>query len=196
MKNTKPKYELGFNGTRAMVMRCKDFPALWEDIKTRNVEKLEFFLFTMQDCTHFVEVPSITELRLDMLKKLSSLEGISALRNSLKSLYIESCGRNITDWSPLSELSNLEELVIASHGVISDLSFLKPLAKLNNIRILETKITAEDLSPLGAIQEVVYFHTGIDKKLDAYLSESQTEFKRAVQNRVKELASQIGGGVR
>jgi len=99
----------------------------------------------------------------------------------------EYLSKNISDWSILGELTELQELVIGNNSKISNLHFLDTLNKLKSFRFVSVKITTKDLSPLDSIPEVAYFHTGIDKELDLYLNEKQRELRSKIQNRVKEL---------
>lgn len=176
-----------------LVARCKDYPSFWAEMKNHPcVKKMHLQFGTMPDCSAFCELANLEELRLLYLKKLSDISGIAALKKTLKHLWFETgAGKTIADWSPLAQLTELEELVISNNAVISDLHFLEPLKKLKNLRLVGVKITAEDLSPLKNIPEVAFYHTGADKRLNAFLSENQTEFMTNVKNRVQELGKEL-----
>lgn len=59
-------------------------------------------------------------------------------------------------------MMNLEELFIADSAPIADLSFLKKMKKLSSLRILKTKITAENIEILDEIPaNVDLFRVGI-----------------------------------
>lgn len=72
---------------------------------------------------------------------------------------------------------------------------LEPMKKLNNLRIVGVKITAEDLNPLRGIEQVVFYRTGIDRKLDAFLSSSQRSFRTAVFERLDEIKKRPAGTI-
>lgn len=176
-----------------LVARCKDYQSFWAEMKNHpSVRKMYLQFGTMMDCSAFCELADLEELRLSYLKKLSDISGITALKKTLKHLWFETgAGKTITDWSPLTQLTELEELVFCNNAVISDLHFLEPLKKLKSLRFVGVKITAEDLSPLKNIPEVVFYHTGADKRLNAFLSENQTVFMTKVKERVQELEKEL-----
>ncbi|MBR4005112.1 MAG: leucine-rich repeat domain-containing protein [Treponema sp.] len=105
-----------------------------------DVEAITLSFGDMPDCHDFCRLLKLRKLRMVYLKKLSDLHGIEVLGPTLKSLWFETgAGKNIKDWSPLSALTELEELVIGNNSVISDLHFLEPMKKLNNLRIVGAK---------------------------------------------------------
>ena len=80
---------------------------------------------------------------------------------NLTKLKFDHC-KNIKNYSPLSKLNDLEELVILESAPITDLSFLKELPKLSLLRILKTKITASNVEILDEIPaKVDLLFTGI-----------------------------------
>ena len=141
--------------------------------KIPAVKKLEISFCTLPNLSSIREMPLLEELHFAYTKKLEDITGIIQLKKTLKHLWFEeaSC-KNITNWNPLSELKELQELVIVKASV-SDLHFLEKLHKLNNLRLIETKILTKDLSPLKNIKSVSYFHTGIDKQIEIFLAEEQ-----------------------
>lgn len=156
------------------VHRCKDFKAFWLQIKKiPAVKKIEISFCTLPNLSSICEMPLLEELHFAYTKRLEDITGIVQLKKTLKHLWFEeaSC-KNITNWNPLSELKELQELVIVK-AAISDLHFLEKLHKLNNLRLIETKILTKDLSPLKNIKSVSYFHTGIDKQIEKFLAEEQ-----------------------
>ncbi|MBP5443102.1 MAG: leucine-rich repeat domain-containing protein [Treponema sp.] len=181
------------NQKTVSVHGCKDYASFWRQMsELPDVEKINLYFGTMPDCHDFCRLPKLRELRMCYLKKLSDLHGIEVLGDTLKSLWFETgAGKNIKDWSPLSALTELEELVIGNNSVIADLHFLEPMKKLNNLRIVGVKITAEDLNPLRGIEQVVFYRTGIDRKLDAFLSSSQRSFRTAVFERLDEIKKDL-----
>ena len=166
------------------VHRCNDYGHFWSQMqKFPSVKRIDLTFGTLPDLSSICELPKLEELRFLYLKKLSDIKGIVALKNTLKSLWFEeAAGKNITDWSPLGELTKLEELVINNNSVISDLHFLDSLLNLKSFRFWGVKITAEDLSPLVNVKEVAYYGTGIDKKLDAVLSAKKKDFMNKENN--------------
>lgn len=157
------------------IMRCKNYEAFWEQMRNLPaVEKIEIGFGTLADFSAFRELPKLEELKLVYLKKLADISGIKALSKTLKRLWFDvGAGTGITDWSPLAALSELEELVICNRAVISDLHFLEPLKNLKDLGLFSVKITAEDLTPLKTVPQVSFYGTGIDRKLKAFLSETQ-----------------------
>ena len=171
------------------VLSCKSCDEFWMEMqKLPSVKKIEWFFGTLPDLSAARPLPRLEELSFLGIRKLSDIHGISVLKNTLKRLRFDfGSGKTITDWSPIGELSELEELVICNNSVISDLHFLETLPKLKSFRIVSVKIQAEDLSPLKNIEQVCFFKTGIDKKLKSFLSEKQMDFMNQVKERIEVL---------
>ncbi len=174
------------------IHRCKDFKAFWLQMeKLTSVKKIEISFCTLPDLSSICEIPSLEELHFVYTKKLEDITGIVKLKKTLKHLWFEeSSAKNITNWDPLSELKELQELVIVKSS-ISDLHFLEKLPNLTNLRLIETKVLTKDLSPLKNIKSVSYFHTGIDKQMEKFLKEEQKQFLKSVVERVKEIEKSI-----
>lgn len=84
-----------------------------------------------------------------------SLEDISALksqRDTLTALRIENCPQ-ISDFSVLSELNNLELLALRGSNALRDLSFIKNMPKLKTL-ILEMNVLDGNLSMCKDLQYV------------------------------------------
>ena len=69
---------------------------------------------------------------------------------NLTKLKFDHC-KNIKNYSPLSKLNDLEELVILESAPITDLSFLKNMKNLSLLKIGKTKITAKNVEILDEI---------------------------------------------
>jgi|GEM_PF-1501540 len=174
---------------KVSIYRCKDYENFWLQMqKLPCVKTIHIGFGNMLNLSSICELPKLEELRFFYIKNLNDIKGIEKLKKTLKRLWFEEgAGKNISDWSILGELTELQELVIGNNSKISNLHFLDTLNKLKSFRFVSVKITTKDLSPLDSIPEVAYFHTGIDKELDLYLNEKQRELRSKIQNRVKEL---------
>lgn len=175
------------------IHRCKDYKSLWAQLeKLPNVEELSLNFGVMEDCSDFRKLPSLKNLNFLYLKKLSNLKGIECLSDTLTSVKFEtSAGKNITDYSPLSNLKKLQSLVIANNSEIKNLHFLDSLTSLEDLRLL-CKISADDLTPLKNVPQVLFYHTGMDKKIEAVLGENQLSRQNAIKNAVKNIEIKIG----
>ncbi len=146
-----------------MITGCKDYPTFIEQLsKLESLKKILFVRGNMEDFTCMKEMKCLERLDIAYFPRIKSFEGIGVLKKTLKSLFIET-GKNITDYTPLSELENLEELVISNKSVIDDLSFLKPLKKLKSFRPICTKITATNIENMDHIPQLCFYRTGADK---------------------------------
>ena len=174
------------------VDRCKDFEVFWLQMKKiPAVKKIEMSFCTLPNLSSICEMSSLEELHFVYTKKLEDISGIVKLKRTLKYLWFEEASaKNITNWKPLSELKELQELVIVKSS-ISDLHFLEKLPKLTNLRLIETKVLTNDLSPLQNIKSVSYFHTGIDKQIEKCLAKEQKQFMKNVIERVNEIEISI-----
>lgn len=170
------------------VHRCKDFEAFWLQMKEiPSVKKIEISFCTLPDLSSICEMSSLEELHFVYTKKLEDISGIVKLKRTLKHLWFkEASAKNITNWDPLSELKELQELVIVKSS-ISNLHFLEKLPNLTNLRLIETKVLTNDLSPLQNIKSVSYFHTGIDKQIEKFLAKEQKQFMKNVIEHVNEI---------
>ena len=171
------------------VLSCKSCDEFWAEMqKLPSVKKIEWAFGTLPDLSAIRPLPKLEELTFLYIKKLSDIHGISVLKNTLKRLRFDvGAGKNITDWSPIGQLSELEEFVICNNSVISDLHFLDTLPKLKSLCLASVKIQTEDLSPLKNIAEVRFYKTGIDKKLESFLSGEQMDFMHQVKERIEVL---------
>ena len=172
--------------------RCKDYKSLLTQLqRLPAVEGLSLNFGVMEDCSDFQKLPALKSLNFLYLKKFSNLKGIECLADTLTSLKFDSsAGKNITDYSPLASLTKLESLVIANNSEIKDLHFLDSLKSLEDLRLI-CKISADDLIPLKNIPQVIFFRTGIDKKIEAFLEEKQLQQQNKIKNAAKNIPINI-----
>lgn len=83
-------------------------------------------------------------LDLSRCRKLRDISQLYALADSITAMRIEGCNQ-ISDWSVLGELKNLELLEITGSLTLPDLSFIKDGHP--NTFILGAKVASNDLSP-------------------------------------------------
>lgn len=83
-------------------------------------------------------------LDLSRCRKLRDISQLYALTDTITALRIEGCNQ-ISDWSVLGELKNLELLEITGSLVLPDLSFIKDGHP--NTFILGAKVASNDLTP-------------------------------------------------
>lgn len=100
------------------------------------------------------EIKNLTKLETLNLNyaSLDSLDGIENL-TQLKSLLLTRANQ-ITDFSPIGKLKNLEELDLAGTN-IKDVTDIKNLEKLAQINLADTKVSAEDRLSLIRTKEIV-----------------------------------------
>lgn len=100
------------------------------------------------------EIKNLTKLETLNLNyaSLDSLDGIENL-TQLKSLLLTRADQ-ITDFSPIGKLKNLEELDLAGTN-IKDVTDIKNLEKLAQINLADTKVSAEDRLSLIRTKEIV-----------------------------------------
>lgn len=100
------------------------------------------------------EIKNLTKLETLNLNyaSLDSLDGIENL-TQLKSLLLTRANQ-ITDFSPIGKLKNLEELDLAGTN-IKDVMDIKNLEKLAQINLADTKVSAEDRLSLIRTKEIV-----------------------------------------
>jgi len=103
--------------------------------------------------------PLLKGLRIQEVK-LANLNFLLTFKY-LKIFECYSCG--ITDIGPLSELTNLEEIVL-NYAYVKDLTPLKNLKKLKILKLYENEI--EDLSPLANLKELVHLDLSANKITD------------------------------
>ena len=91
-------------------------------------------------------------LRLNYNRSLQDISALESVAPTLRMLHIEKCP-NITDFSVLEKLNNLEYLVIKGSNEIPDLSFLRGLP---NVQLFDFDINVVDgdLSPCLALPYV------------------------------------------
>lgn len=91
-------------------------------------------------------------LRLNYNRSLQDISALESVAPTLRMLHIEKCP-NITDFSVLEKLNNLEYLVIKGSNEIPDLSFLRGLP---NVQLFDFDINVMDgdLSPCLALPYV------------------------------------------
>ncbi len=87
----------------------------------------------------------IRRLELSCLRNLTDITALRALADSLVYLEIEACGK-IRDFSVLSELHNLEFLILKGSNVLPDLHFLQSLPRLKHLH-LTMDVADGDLRP-------------------------------------------------
>ena len=180
------------NLQKLTIHKCKDYGSLWAQLeKLPYLEELSLNFGVMEDCSNFRILPSLKKLNFLYLKKFSDLKGIEVLADTLTSVeFATSAGKNITDYSQLSYLTKLQSLIISNNSEIKDLHFLDSLTSLEDLRLL-CKISTDDLAPLKNIPQVLFFHTGIDKKIETFLEEHQLGRQNEIKNAVKNISIKI-----
>ncbi len=90
------------------------------------------------------KLPKLQCLYLHYNRKLQDISALEGVRDSLKALRIESCGK-ISDFSVLSKLENLELLELSGNNELPNLNFLRSMKKLNTF-IISMNVLDGDLT--------------------------------------------------
>jgi hypothetical protein len=95
------------------------------------------------------------------LSKLEDLNGIDAIKNSLKSLILEKC-KKLNDYeNALSSLTSLHKLILADCSPIGNLEFVNKLTELTFFSFVGTDVKDGDLALLAKRK---FEHVGFDDK--------------------------------
>lgn len=145
-----------------VISNCSDIERFMSQAK--ELKKLRKMIFWGISSPSFPK----TEIRLPINRlefircpKLEDLEELPSSFPNLTHLKFDHC-KNIKDYSPLSKLKDLEELVILESAPIVDLSFLREIKKLTLLKVGKTKITAKNMDILDEISaELDLLFTGI-----------------------------------
>lgn len=92
-------------------------------------------------------------------RKLKDISALERVRGSLRALNIEYCAQ-ITDFSVIEKLENLEKLFIRGSTPISNLDFVKRMKNLKTL-ILDVPIISGDITPCLKLQ---YASVGGDRR--------------------------------
>lgn len=125
-----------------------DFRALG---KLKNLKVLNVPYARIDNLDEIKNLMKLETLNLNYAS-LDSLDGIENL-TQLKSLLLTRANQ-ITDFSPIGKLKNLEELDLAGTN-IKDVTDIKNLEKLAQINLADTKVSAEDRLSLIRTKEIV-----------------------------------------
>lgn len=98
------------------------------------------------------DAPKLQRLKLSNNRRLTDISALRHLKETLAFLEIDTCGK-IRDFSALSELHNLEYLILKGSNPVQDLSFLNHMPKL---KYLHFTMNAEngDLTPCLPLEYV------------------------------------------
>lgn len=92
-------------------------------------------------------------------RKLRDISALERVKNSLRSLNIEHCAQ-ISDFSVIEKLENLEKLFIRGSTPISNLEFVNRMKNLKTL-ILDVPIISGDITPCLKLQ---YASVGTDRR--------------------------------
>lgn len=108
----------------------------------------------------------------------ADLESVTLLKDELRGLSLSSC-RNITDISPLAQMSKLETLKLDRAEGIKDFA---PIAKITTLKVLDLTHLAftniDFLKPLNDLEEISFFQPG-EAVTDISALAGKTKLKRA-----------------
>ncbi len=144
------------------ISNCSDMNLFISQIcKLKKLTKLDFLRISNSSFSEANVETTVEELEFSYCPKLMNLNGLSSIFPHTTKLKLDHC-KNIQNYSPIAKLKNLQNLVIVESVPIADLSFLKEMENLSELRIGKTKITAENVEILNEIPaKVDLLFTGI-----------------------------------
>lgn len=101
------------------------------------------------------ELNKLENLELNYLSKLEYIDEIENNKNTLKTIWFESC-RKIKNHDYVSCLTNLEKLSFCECGEINNLNFIKKLANLKYFVFSGTNVIDGNISPCIGLEYVVF----------------------------------------
>ena len=107
------------------------------------------------------EFPHLENFEAYYLSKLEGLNGIDAIRHSLRSLMLDKCKKLHDYEEALSSLTNLHKLILGDCGPVKNLEFVNKLSKLTFFSFVGTDVKDGDLSFLAKRK---FEHVGFDDK--------------------------------
>jgi len=115
----------------------------------------------LSDLSFVENMPNLRILDLELNTQITDLSPLTDAADSLTSLSLMDC-YEISNFSPLSELSNLEYLGLDA-CLVDDLSFVSDLDNLRTISISDTSVTSlEPLKDLPNLEYIYAYGVAID----------------------------------
>ena len=119
-----------------------------------------------------LEVPNLNDFELSYCKQLKNIKFNSEHKKNLKTLEINCC-KKIENYEILSELENLEKLIISDSAPIPSLKFIQKMPNLKFLSFVNTNILDGDLSSLINLK-----YAGFDNK--RHYSHKMEEIKKLI----------------
>lgn len=113
---------------------------LRNELPGKSLLSLKLILSPLRSLDGIEEAPLMQRLELSYNRRLTDISALRHLKNSLRYLEIEACGK-IQEFSVLAELHCLEYLILKGSNVLPDLAFLKALPKL---KVLDVQMDVAD----------------------------------------------------
>ena len=127
--------------------------------RLENIDTLNLSLSKIKSLKGLDSLYKMQCLYLSYNRNLTTIQHLSSIKNTLKSLRIENCP-NINDFSVFEELHELELLELSGNYTLPSIRFIKRLKKLKTL-ILDVDIADGDLSPCLNLS---YVHLGKNRK--------------------------------
>lgn len=128
-------------------MDLSEFPTLI------NIVKLRLFRTNILTLKGVEKLTSLKEIGIYGASKLTKIESLKFLSNSLKEIQIEKC-KHISDYNILGELISLKKIILSESGEIKNLSFIENLSDLRFFSFWGTNILDGNLNYCSGIDYV------------------------------------------
>lgn len=126
-----------------------------------NVTSLKVTQSPIISLSGLEELPHLENFEAYYLSKLENLNGIDAIRHSLRSLILDNCKKLHDYEDALSSLASLHKLILGDCGSLKNLEFIKKLNALTFFSFVGTDVKDGDLSLLLKRK---FEHVGFDDK--------------------------------
>jgi hypothetical protein len=126
-----------------------------------NVTSLKVTQSNITSLSGLEELPHLENFEAYYLSKLEDLNGIDALRHSLRSSILDKCKKLHDYEDALSSLTRLHKLILGDCGTLGSLEFINKLSELIFFSFVGTDVKDGDLSLLLKRK---FEHVGFDDK--------------------------------
>ena len=111
-----------------------------------SLQSLSLFVTNIDSLAGIERFRHLESCSIYRASKLESIAALSKVRLTLKSLELDSC-KNIKSYDALSEVVNLERLIISKSAPLKSVKFVKSLDRLDFFSFVGTNVEDGDLLP-------------------------------------------------
>ena len=136
----------------------------------RSLEELELIRSNINSFKGCEKLQNLTLLDCTYMSKLTNLDYLEQMKETLKILRFESC-KNIQNHDYVKCLTNLEWLVYLKCGQMDTIEFIKDMPNLKNFVFMNTDVLDGNIAPCEGLEHVAF----TDKK---HFSHRMRDFKK------------------